>query len=228
MNAIAHIRSPFKEKFGIPRQSNIVEGLLSEVVFEPEYRNAEALRGIEGFDYLWLIWQFSSHRDAPWSPTVRPPRLGGNSRVGVFASRSPFRPNALGLSSVRLREVRLQSDEGPLLIVEGADLLDGTPIFDIKPYLPYTDAHPDARSGWAPAAPEGGLAVVCDDALLSALPEGERAALLALLAFDPRPAFHHDPARRYAMRYGDCDVRFCVDDDAGCLTVLAIDRVTGS
>ena len=227
MNPIAYIRSPFKEKFGIPRQSNLVEGLMSEVVLLPPYRSAEALRGIEGFDYLWLIWQFSKHSEAQWTPTVRPPRLGGNSRIGVFASRSPFRPNGLGLSSVRLREVCWHGNEAPLLRVEGADLLDRTPIFDIKPYLPYTDAHPEARSGWAPSAPEA-LEVECPEALLGLLPEGERQPLLNLLAHDPRPAFHHDASRSYAMLFGDYDVRFVVDEAARRLSVKKIVPLSNS
>ncbi|MBP5326947.1 MAG: tRNA (N6-threonylcarbamoyladenosine(37)-N6)-methyltransferase TrmO [Bacteroidales bacterium] len=221
MRPIAHIKSPFPEKFGIPRQSNIVQDLTSTIVFEPEFRNADAIRGIEDFDYLWLIWQFSENLDIPWSPTVRPPRLGGNQRMGVFATRSPFRPNALGLSSVRLVSVEPQSCDGPLLHVSGADLMDGTPIFDIKPYLPYTDAHPEARSGFAPEAPKGSLDVVCDEYLLKKIPEEKRQSLLDLLAFDPRPSYHHDPQRVYGMKFFEFNIQFIINEN-GELRVLKI------
>lgn len=210
---IAHIENPFDSKFGIPRQSNIVEDIVSTVVFEPAFRNADALRGIDGFDYLWLIWQFSENVRADWSPTVRPPRLGGNERMGVFATRSSFRPNALALSSVRLIEVVHSSPDGPLLRVAGADLMHGTPIFDIKPYLPYTDAHPDARSGFAPAAPSSPLHVVCPEALLQKVPEALRQPLLDILAHDPRPSYHDDPERVYGFVFGGLEIKFLVDRD---------------
>lgn len=221
MSPIAHIRSPFGEKFGIPRQSNVVNEIESFIVFEPEYRQAEALRGIEEFDYLWLIWQFSDNVDAGWTPTVRPPRLGGNRRMGVFATRSSFRPNALGLSSVRLVEVKLNTPDGPLLSVAGADLKDGTPIFDIKPYLPYTDSHPDARSGFAPSAPQEKLRVVCPDSLVSKIPLQMQKALKETLALDPRPSYHHDSERVYGMKFLSFNVCFMVSDD-GILTVTDI------
>lgn len=221
MSPIAHIRSPFGEKFGIPRQSNLVADLESLVVFEPFYRQAEALRGIEEFDYLWLIWQFSDNVESGWTPTVRPPRLGGNRRMGVFATRSPFRPNALGLSSVRLVEVLLHTPDGPVLRVAGADLKDGTPIFDIKPYIPYTDSHPDARSGFAPSAPQMMLQVVCPDALMAKIPDNYRNPLRRVLSLDPRPSYHADPERIYGMKYHDFNVNFRVSDD-GVLTVVDI------
>ena len=221
MTPIAYIRSPFTEKFGIPRQSNVVDSLESFVVFEPEYRLADALRGIEDFDYLWLIWQFSENVDAGWTPTVRPPRLGGNRRLGVFATRSPFRPNALGLSSVRLLEVVIDVSEGPLLRIGGADLMDGTPIFDVKPYIPYTDAHPDARSGFAPSAPQRCLEVHCPDNLLNIIPEPLRHPLIEALSLDPRPSYHNDPSRIYGMKFHSFDVKFKVSSN-GVLDIVNI------
>ena len=209
MKVIARIRSDFPEKFGIPRQSGLVPQLRAKIIFEPEFRNADALRGIEGFSHLWLIWQFSAAVRDTWSPTVRPPRLGGNERVGVFATRSPFRPNAVGLSCVRLEGVAREEGLGEVLIVSGADLMDGTPIYDIKPYLPYADAHPEALGGFAPA-PKETLAVDCPPELLAALPEEQREALLGVLAQDPRPQYQHDPARVYAMSFGGWDVKFRV------------------
>lgn len=213
LTPIARIRSPFATKFGIPRQSNIVDDLVATVVFEPAFRNADALRGIEGFDYLWLIWQFSANVRADWSPTVRPPRLGGNERMGVFATRSSFRPNALALSSVRLLEVVPASPDGPLLRVAGADLMDGTPIFDIKPYLPYTDSHPDARSGFAPAAPPTVLQVQCPESLMAKVPEPLRQPLLDILAHDPRPSYHDDPERLYGFAFGGLEIKFLVNEE---------------
>ena len=209
LKVIARIRSDFPEKFGIPRQSGLVPQLRAKIVFEPEFRNADALRGIEGFSHLWLIWQFSAAVRETWSPTVRPPRLGGNERVGVFATRSPFRPNAVGLSCVRLESVAREEGLGEVLIVSGADLMDATPIYDIKPYLPYADAHPEALGGFAPA-PKETLAVDCPPELLAALPEEQREALLGVLAQDPRPQYQHDPARVYAMSFGGWDVKFRV------------------
>ena len=197
LTPIAHIRSDFSEKFGIPRQSGLVEELTAAVVFEPEYRDPSAFRGLEGFSHLWLIWEFSRSRG--WSPTVRPPRLGGNKRLGVFATRSPFRPNPLGLSCVRLVEVRQDRALGPVLVVAGADLMDGTPIYDVKPYLPYADCKPDAVGGFA-AQPKGAdLTVECPPAMLDRVPEDKRAALLAVLAQDPRPQYQDDPERVYGM-----------------------------
>ena len=209
IKVIARIRSDFPEKFGIPRQSGLVPELRAKIVFEPEFRNADALRGIEGFSHLWLIWQFSAAVRDTWSPTVRPPRLGGNERVGVFATRSPFRPNAVGLSCVRLEGVAREEGLGEVLIVSGADLMDATPIYDIKPYLPYADAHPEALGGFAPA-PKETLAVDCPPELLAALPEEQREALLGVLAQDPRPQYQHDPARVYAMSFGGWDIKFRV------------------
>ena len=209
MKVIARIRSDFPEKFGIPRQSGLVPELRAKIVFEPEFRNADALRGIEGFSHLWLIWQFSAAVRETWSPTVRPPRLGGNERVGVFATRSPFRPNAVGLSCVKLEGVAHEEGSGDVLIVSGADLMDGTPIYDIKPYLPYADAHPEARGGFAPS-PKETVAVDCPPELLAALPEGQREALLGVLAQDPRPQYQHDPERVYGMSFGGWDVKFRV------------------
>ena len=209
MKVIARIRSDFPEKFGIPRQSGLVPQLRAKIVFEPEFRNADALRGIEGFSHLWLIWQFSAAVRETWSPTVRPPRLGGNERVGVFATRSPFRPNAVGLSCVKLEGVAHEEGSGDVLIVSGADLMDGTPIYDVKPYLPYADAHPEARGGFAPS-PKETVAVDCPPELLAALPEGQREALLGVLAQDPRPQYQHDPDRVYGMSFGGWDVKFRV------------------
>ena len=209
MKVIARIRSDFPEKFGIPRQSGLVPQLRAKIIFEPEFRNADALRGIEGFSHLWLIWQFSAAVRETWSPTVRPPRLGGNERVGVFATRSPFRPNAIGLSCVRLEGIAHEEGLGDVLLVSGADLMDGTPIYDVKPYLPYADAHPEALGGFAPS-PKETVEVDCPPELHSALPEGQREALLGVLAQDPRPQYQHDPERVYGMSFGSWDVRFRV------------------
>ena len=206
----AHIRSDFSEKFGIPRQSGLVEELTANVVFTPEFRDPAALRGIGGFSHLWLIWEFSKARREGWSPTVRPPRLGGNQRMGVFATRSPFRPNPIGLSCVRLLEVRQDRALGPVLIVAGADLMDGTPIYDIKPYLPYADCKPDAAGGFASQPKEASLEVDCPPALLARVPEEKRPALLAVLAQDPRPQYQNDPKRIYGMSFAGLEVRFQV------------------
>ena len=217
---IARIRSDFSEKFGIPRQSGLVEELTAAVVFEPEYRDPSALRGLEGFSHVWLIWEFSKARREGWSPTVRPPRLGGNVRLGVFATRSPFRPNPLGLSCVRLLEIRQDRAQGPVLVVAGADLMDGTPIYDVKPYLPYADCKPDAVGGFA-ARPKGAdLAVDCSPALLDRVPEDKRAALLAVLAQDPRPQYQDDPDRVYGMAFAGLEVKFRVAGER--LTVTEI------
>ena len=209
MHPIAHIESCFATKFGIPRQAGIVD-TPAHIVFEPEYRVPEAVRGLEDFEYIWLIWQFSEAVRQDWSPTVRPPRLGGNRRMGVFATRSPFRPNALGLSSVRLTGIEQHATLGAVLHVTGADLMDGTPIYDIKPYLPYTDSHPDARSGFAPQAADTLLEVQCPQELLEVLPPELRQSLTALLAHDPRPQYQHDPGRLYGMEYGGCEIKFRV------------------
>lgn len=220
---IAHMRSDFTGKFGIPRQSGIVSELVSYVVFEPEFRNPDALRGIEGFSHLWLIWQFSENLRQDWSPTVRPPRLGGNTRMGVFATRSPFRPNGLGLSCVELLAVEESKGEGLVLKVGGADLMDGTPIFDVKPYVPYADCKPMASSGFAPDAGSR-LKVVYAPGAESALPEDKLAALTGVLANDPRPRYQHQPERVYAMDFADCTVRFTVDGET--LNVIEIEKTT--
>ena len=216
---IAHMVSDFPEKFGIPRQAGVVKELESIVVFEPEYRDPEALRGIEGFSHLWLIWQFSESVTETFSPTVRPPRLGGNVRMGVFATRSPFRPNSLGLSCVELERAENRPGLGTVLVVRGADLMDGTPIFDIKPYIPYADAHPDARSGFAPDAGTT-LDVRIAERLLLKVPADKRAALRGVLANDPRPRYQRDPDRVYAMDFAGLTVRFIVSDSV--LTVVDI------
>lgn len=220
LKQIAHICSPFPTKFGIPRQSGLVDALRATVVFEPEFRNADALRGLEGFSHLWLIWEFSEARRDGWSPTVRPPRLGGNARMGVFATRSPFRPNPLGLSCVRLEGIRHDAALGAVLDVSGADLMDGTPIYDVKPYLPYADCKPEAVGGFA-ASGEGRLLTVrADETLLAGLPARTREALLGVLAHDPRPSYQNDPDRIYGMAFGGCEVRFSVNGET--LTVRSV------
>ncbi len=223
IKVIARIRSEFPEKFGIPRQSGLVGALRAEVVFEPEYRNPDALRGIEGFSHLWLIWQFSEAVREGWSPTVRPPRLGGNARMGVFATRSPFRPNALGLSCVKLEGVE-QRAEGAVLVVSGADLMDGTPIYDIKPYLPYADCRSEAVGGFAPARGEE-LRVDFPPELLARVPEDGREALCGVLAQDPRPHYQSDPQRVYGMSFAGLEVRFRVAE--GVLTVTELSEDGG-
>ena len=225
VNIIARIRSDFSTKFGIPRQSGLVEELEAAVVFEPEYRNPDALRGLEGFSHLWLIWEFSQARRESWSPTVRPPRLGGNRRLGVFATRSPLRPNPIGLSCVRLLGVDLHTPEGPVIRVAGADLMDGTPIYDIKPYLPYADCKPQAVGGFASVPKEASLEVDCPAELLTLVPEGKRAALLGVLAQDPRPQYQDDPERVYGMAFGGLEVRFRVAGDR--LTVCQVEPTAG-
>jgi len=211
MKQIAHIESPYKEKFGVPRQAGLVD-YEARVIFEPDYRVAEAVRGLEEFDYLWLIWRFHLAEREEWSPTVRPPRLGGNKRVGVFATRSPFRPNAIGLSSVRLLRVEQDPLLGPVLYVQGADLVDGTPILDIKPYIAYADAHPEARCGYAQEPPLPELEVVDDHGELLQLEEGQRTALVETLRHDPRPHYQHDSHRVYTMSFDRWEVRFRVGD----------------
>lgn len=220
MKPIAHIRSDFPTKFGVPRQAGLVEELRAAIVFEPPYRVPEALRGIEGFSHLWLIWEFSKNRREGWSPTVRPPRLGGNKRLGVFATRSPFRPNPIGLSCVKLEQVELDPPNGPVLVVSGADLVDGTPIFDIKPYIPYADCHPEAAGGFAEAAPEGRLTVEIPPELIERVPPDRREALAGVLAQDPRPHYQDDPRRVYGFGFAGLEVRFTVAD--GALTVVDI------
>ncbi|MBE6634661.1 MAG: tRNA (N6-threonylcarbamoyladenosine(37)-N6)-methyltransferase TrmO [Ruminococcaceae bacterium] len=222
MKIIAHIENDFKEKFGIPRQSGITDELISTIVFEPEYRVREALRGIEGYSHLWLIWQFSEALRDSWSPTVRPPRLGGNKRVGVFATRSPFRPNPIGLSSVRLIEVRDTYDKGCVLIVAGADLMNGTPIYDIKPYLSFTDSHPDAISGFADEVKEYSLRVDFPDKLAEKISPDKRDSLIKILAGDPRPSYIADGDRAYTFTYADYEISFTVNN--GTVTVINIEN----
>ncbi len=221
---IARIRSDFPEKFGIPRQSGVVESLTARIVFEPAYRNADALRGLEGFSHIWLIWQFSANLRENWRPTVRPPRLGGNERMGVFATRSPFRPNALGLSCVRLLGIEYGAD-GPTLTVAGADLMDGTPIFDIKPYLPYADCIPGATGGFAPDS-GAKLAVTIPEALLQKVPADKRVALRGVLENDPRPRYQNDSARVYKLDFAGLHIEFQVDGQELTVTdVRALPRV---
>lgn len=212
MKIIAKIKTEFPTKFGIPRQSGIIETLKGKVVFEPEYRNLEAVRGLEEFSHLWLIWEFSEAKRDTWSPTVRPPRLGGNVRKGVFATRSPFRPNPIGLSSVKLERIEIDTKLGPVLHVSGADLMDGTPIYDIKPYIAYTDSHPEAISGFASKPAEYLLEVVFPEELLQKVPETHRKSLIAVLEHDPRPQYQDDPERVYGMAFGNMEVRFKVID----------------
>lgn len=221
MKKIAHIRSDFKEKFGIPRQSGMVEELRATVVFEPEYRKEDALRGLEGYSHIWLLWEFSENMRESWSPTVRPPRLGGNERVGVFATRSPFRPNPIGLSSVRLLGIEREEGNGLVLQVAGADLLDGTPIYDIKPYLPHVDSHPEATGGFAGEVKDYKLEVECEEQLLKRIPAEKRNALLGILSQDPRPAYQNDEKRVYGMKFSTFNIKFSVKN--GILKVLQIE-----
>ena len=217
---IARMKSDFSTKFGIPRQSGLVQQLRSTIIFEPEFRNPDALRGIEDFSHLWLIWQFSEAVRTEWSPTVRPPRLGGNTRMGVFATRSPFRPNNLGLSCVRLLGVEHTEQYGTVLHVGGADLMDGTPIFDIKPYIPYADCQPDAAGGFTDSAGDFLLSVDFPPALLALLPEDKREAAVAVLSHDPRPSYQRKPGRIYGVSFAGFDIRFTVEDTT--LTVVEI------
>lgn len=222
MRVIARMHSDFATKFGVPRQSGLVDALEATVIFEPEYRNPDALRGLEDFSHLWLVWVFDQAARETWSPTVRPPRLGGNRRMGVFATRSPFRPNPIALSSVRLAGVEQTSEYGPVLRVRGADLMDGTPILDIKPYLPYADCHPEAAGGFA-AVPAGEtLEVVIPRNLLSRVPAERAEALRGVLAQDPRPRYQDDPERVYGFIFAGLEVKFSVDGNR--LTVKSIER----
>lgn len=222
VKVVARLHSDFATKFGIPRQSGLVDALRATIVFEPAYRNADAVRGLAEFSHIWLIWQFSQAVRDTWSPTVRPPRLGGNQRVGVFATRSPFRPNALGLSCVRLERVELSAELGPVLHVAGADLMDGTPIYDIKPYIAYADSHPEAAGGFVDSTPRVLLHVTCPDELLALVPEDKRSALLGVLAQDPRPSYQEDANRLYGMRFAGLEVQFTVEGTH--LTVRTIQR----
>lgn len=211
MKIIGHIRNDYKEKFGIPRQSGIVTSVESEIVLEPEFRNPHVFNGIEGYSHLWLLWQFSENLRDNWSPTVLPPRLGGKTHMGVFATRSPFRPNPIGLSCVKLLRYEITLREGPVLYVAGADLMDGTPIYDIKPYLPYADSHPEAASGFAGTVGEYQLSVEIPKELAEMLPSEKLETIKDILAEDPRPSYQNDPDRRYGMAFGGFDIRFKVD-----------------
>lgn len=217
---IARMKSDFPSKFGIPRQSGLVEELRSTIIFEPEFRNPDTLRGIEGYSHLWLIWQFSEAVRSDWSPTVRPPRLGGNTRMGVFATRSPFRPNSLGLSCVRLLGVEQTAGHGTVLHVGGADLMDGTPIFDIKPYIPYSDCHPDASGGFTDTARDFLLQVYFPEVLLCKLPQDKQDAAIAVLSHDPRPSYQKDSDRIYGLSFAGFDIRFSV-----CGNILTVHEV---
>ncbi len=220
LKVIAHIRTDFPEKFGIPRQSGIINALKARIIFEAEYRNADALRGLEGFSHIWLIWGFLGTERDSWSPMVKPPRLGGNKRMGVFATRSPFRPNPLGLSSVKLEGIEMTPEYGPVLLVSGADLMDHTPIYDIKPYLPYTDSHPEALSGFADPVKDYALQVTFPESLLALIPGEHHEAVFAILGHDPRPSYHNDPERIYGFAYAGFNIRFTVQEDQ--LTVCEV------
>lgn len=224
IHPIAHMKSDFPTKFGIPRQSGLASSVRSTIVFEPEYRIADALRGLEGYSHLWIIWQFSQAVRSTWSPTVRPPRLGGNTRMGVFATRSPFRPNNLGLSCVKLEAVELDSPLGPVIHVSGADLMDGTPIVDIKPYIPYADSFPDALGGFTDTAGDFLLDVQFPEALLALLPEDKREGAKEVLSHDPRPSYQRDPERIYGLPFAGFDIRFQVNDQI--LTVIEVVPLT--
>ena len=217
---IARMKSDFPTKFGIPRQSGLVEELRSTIIFEPEFRNPDTLRGIEGYSHLWLIWQFSEAVRTDWSPTVRPPRLGGNTRMGVFATRSPFRPNSLGLSCVRLLGVEQTESHGTVLHVGGADLMDGTPIFDIKPYIPYSDSIPNASGGFTDTAKDFLLDVQFPESLLQKLPGNKQEAAIAVLSHDPRPSYQKDSDRIYGLSFAGFDIRFSV-----CSNILTVHEV---
>ena len=221
MKIIARIHTDLPTKFGVPRQSGVVEELMGKIVFEPEYRNPDALRGMDGFSHLWLIWQFSQAVRENWSPTVRPPRLGGNTRMGVFATRSPFRPNAIGLSSVKLERVEPHSPDGPIIIVSGIDLMDGTPILDIKPYIPYADSHPQAKEGFTSAGWERTLEVSFPQELQEKVDADRRAALVGVLQNDPRPPYQNNPERVYGLPFGGQEIHFKVAD--GVLTVIDVE-----
>ncbi|MBQ2387750.1 MAG: tRNA (N6-threonylcarbamoyladenosine(37)-N6)-methyltransferase TrmO [Clostridia bacterium] len=211
MKIIARIKSEFPEKFGIPRQSGLVSSLKAQIIFEEEYRSVDAVRGLDEFSHLWIIWQFSKAVRDTWSPTVRPPRLGGNKRIGVFATRSPFRPNAIGLSSVKIEKIDLDGENAPVIHVSGADLMDGTPIFDIKPYLAYTDAHPDAVGGFTENVADRRLKVEFDGELINSVPDEIKTALCDLLAEDPRPSYQNDSKRVYGLSFSGYEIGFTVD-----------------
>lgn len=222
MRIIAHIENDYREKFGVPRQSGLAEDTLSRLVFEPEFRVPEAFRGLEEYSHLWLLWCFSENEGRDWSPTVRPPKLGGNERKGVFATRSPFRPSPIGLSCVKIVSLDPSAPDGACLTVSGADLMNGTPVYDIKPYVPYTDARPEARGSFGEALKAERLAVTFPPELLAKVPEEKRAGLTELLALDPRPGYHKDPERIYGINYGGQNIRFRVENS--CLSVTDIEE----
>ena len=222
IKVIAHIKSDFPEKFGIPRQSGLVPSLRSTIVFEPEFRNADALRGLDGFSHLWLLWIFSENVRESWKPTVRPPRLGGNTRLGVFATRSSFRPNPIAMSCVKIEDIRLEGNDGPEIVVSGADLMDGTPIVDIKPYLPYADSIPDAAGGFAESRRYDNLQVEIAPEILERIPGDKRNMLIQVLEQDPRPHYHDDPERIYGIAFAGMNVKFKVAGKV--LTVTGIDK----
>ena len=222
MTIIARMESDFTTKFGIPRQSGLVQELHSTIVFEPEYRNSDALRGLQDYSHLWIIWQFSEAVRDEWSPTVRPPRLGGNTRMGVFATRSPFRPNAIGLSCVKILSIENRKDHGPVIHVAGADLMSGTPILDIKPYIPYADCHPEASGGFTDSAHDFLLEVQCPEHLLEIFPQDKRDALIGVLSHDPRPSYQKDFSRIYGLDFSGFNIRFRVEENK--LIVLDIEK----
>ncbi len=226
MKTIAKIHTDFPTKFGIPRQSGLVDSLKATIVFEPEFRNADALRGLEDFSHIWLLWEFSETIRNEWSPTVRPPRLGGNRRMGVFATRSPFRPNPIGMSCVRLERILWQGENGPELCVSGADLLDGTPIYDIKPYLPYTDSHSEAIGGFADGVWERRLMVNCPQEVRQYIPKEHWQTVIDILAQDPRPSYHHNPERIYTMEYAGMEIRFTVNGNMLTVREVAVKKKT--
>ena len=222
MKTIAHIYTDFPEKFGIPRQSGLIQELRGRIVFEPEYRSPDAVRGLEGFNYIWLLWEFEGTKRDTWSATVKPPRLGGNKHVGVFATRSPYRPNPIGLSSVKLEKIEM-TEKGPVLHVSGIDLRDNTPIYDIKPYLPYVDCHPDAADGFAAEVRDYALNVEFPEYLLEQIPAEKRKAIVEVLKQDPRPSYHDDPERKYGVSFAGYDVRFTVKEQT--LTVFEVEQL---
>ncbi|MBQ2288642.1 MAG: tRNA (N6-threonylcarbamoyladenosine(37)-N6)-methyltransferase TrmO [Lachnospiraceae bacterium] len=217
---IAYIHSDFPDKFGIPRQSGLAQSLKSTLIFEPDFRFPDAFRGLEDYSHIWLIWGFSENKHSRWTPTVRPPRLGGNTRKGVFATRSPFRPNPVGLSSVKLDKIEFTKEHGPVLHISGADLMNGTPIFDIKPYLPYVDSHPDALNGFANSIKDYALHVTDPHEMLSYVPIEKRSAIIEILSQDPRPSYQEDPKRIYGLRFSDYEIKFRVEKNI--LYILSI------
>lgn len=220
---IGYIRTDFPAKFGIPRQSGLVEALTGKIYFEPQYHNMDAFRGLDGFSHIWLLWQFSENMEKEAPISVKPPRLGGNTRMGVFATRSPFRPNHMGLSCVKLERVDWDDKMGPVITVSGIDLMDGTPIFDIKPYLPYADCHPEATGGFGSQVKDYALKVEFPEALLAVIPKNKQAAIIGVLEQDPRPAYHDDPDRKYGVSFAGFDVRFYVKENL--LTVCEVERL---